>query len=456
MLQCYATRQTKNTISIKLINQTDYPAWLSKQTSTVKQWIGSNQFKGDSGTTLVIPDNTGKIHFVLCCVADNKNLWSVGSLPTLLPEGTYNFDVSDTDYQRYGIAWGLGSYQFDRYKKPTRKPAQLFLPNSISPDYINNIVESIYLVRDLINTPTDDLGPSELAKAASQLCKDFNAKFQQIVGNHLLTENYPAIYTVGRASDDAPRLLDIRWGKKKHPKVTLVGKGVCFDSGGLDIKPSSAMLLMKKDMAGAAHVLGLGRMIMAAELPIQLRILIPAVENVISGNAYRPGDIIKMRKGLTVEVLNTDAEGRLVLADALTEAASEKPDMIIDLSTLTGAARVALGTELPGFFTNQDSIAHDIIQHGHQEYDPVWRLPLFMDYMDQLKSSIADLNNSPLEPYGGAIMAALFLKQFVPDDIPWVHFDMMAWNLKPKPGRPQGGEAMALRALFSFLLNKYS
>jgi leucyl aminopeptidase len=245
--------------------------------------------------------------------------------------------------------------------------------------------------------------------------------------------------------------LDLRWGNKKHPRITLVGTGVCFDTGGLDIKPSSAMLLMKKDMAGAAHVLGLARMIMQARLPVCLRVLIPAVENSISGNAYRPGDVIKSRKGMTIEIGNTDAEGRVVLADALTEAVDEKPDLLIDITTLTGAARVALGTELPALFANQDEVADEILKHAKKQSDPIWRLPLFALYRDSLNSPIADINNNSTDAYGGAITAALFLKEFVPDEIPWLHFDMMAWNLKARPGRPQGGEAMALRALFSYL-----
>ena len=250
-------------------------------------------------------------------------------------------------------------------------------------------------------------------------------------------------------------MIDLRWGNKKHPKITLVGKGVCFDTGGLDIKPSSAMLLMKKDMAGGAHALGLARMIMQAKLPVCLRVLVPAVENAISGNAFRPGDVINSRKGLTVEIGNTDAEGRLVLADALTEAVSEKPELIIDLSTLTGAARIAVGTEISALFSNNDDVAHDVIKHATRQNDPIWRLPLFASYRDSLNSSIADINNAGSDSYAGAITAALFLKEFVTDNTPWLHFDMMAWNLKSRAGRPQGGEAMALRALFSYLSERF-
>ncbi|MHB1946768.1 MAG: leucyl aminopeptidase family protein [Gammaproteobacteria bacterium] len=455
MLSCFVTRHTKNTIPIKIISQTEYPNWLAKQTNFVKQWLSTNQFRGEPGNVSLIPDTTGKLQSVLFCDAELKNYWCIGNLPLTLPEGVYELDINTIDYQRLAITWGLGSYQFSRYKKPTRKPAQLFIPNDASPDYVNNIVESIYFVRDLINTPADDMGPSELADVVVDLGKTFKAKVKQIVGDELLKQNYPMIYAVGRACDDEPRLIDLRWGNKKNPQVTLVGKGVCFDTGGLDIKPSSAMLLMKKDMGGAAHVLGLARMIMQAELAINLRVLIPVVENSVSGNAYRPGDILQSRKGTTVEIGNTDAEGRLVLADALTEAVSEKPNLLIDISTLTGAARVALGTDLPALFANQDDIAHDAVRFGTLESDPMWRLPLYSPYRELLNSPFADINNVGMDSYGGAIIAGLFLKEFVPDEIPWMHFDLMAWNLKSRPGRPQGGEAMVLRALFSYLIERF-
>jgi leucyl aminopeptidase len=455
MLFCFSEQRTKNYIPIQIVNQSHYSNWLSKQDSVCHNWLSSTQFRGDAGSMSLLPDATGKLVKVLCCVSDSKNFWSAGALAILLPEGTYAFEGDDIDYSRLAIAWGLGAYQFSRYKKPTKRIAKLVLGKTHQPNHIQNIVESIYLVRDLINTPTDDMGPSELAAAVVELAKPFKARVTQIVGENLLKENYASIYTVGRASDDAPRLIDMRWGDVSHPKLTLVGKGVCFDTGGLDIKTSSGMLLMKKDMGGAAHVMGLARMIMQARLPVRLRVLIPAVENSVSGNAYRPGDIIKSRKGLTIEVGNTDAEGRLVLADALAEAVSEKPELIIDIATLTGAARVALGTDLPALFSNHDGVAADILKHSELEIDPVWRLPLFAGYREALHSPNADLNNNPPDGYGGAITAGLFLKEFVPDEIAWVHFDLMAWNLKTRPGRPQGGEAMALRTLFGYLSARF-
>ncbi|HSW69424.1 MAG TPA: leucyl aminopeptidase family protein [Gammaproteobacteria bacterium] len=457
MLNCFTTQHSKKVIPIVILTLEEFSSWLSKQNMFTKNWIRSVGFKAEAGITCLLPDLSGKLTQVLCGVSDIKNFWSVGNLSVTLPEGHYIFtsDLKNFVYTDFAMAWGLGAYQFSRYKKSSKKIAQLVLPKNFQPDLINNIVESIYYVRDLINTPTDDMGPSELAIAAKQLGKRYQAKFKEIAGNDLLKQNFHCIHTVGRASDDAPRLLDLRWGNKQHPKITLVGKGVCFDTGGLDLKPSSAMLLMKKDMAGAAHVLGLARMIMEAKLPINLRVLIPAVENAVAGNAYRPGDVIKSRKGLTVEIGNTDAEGRLVLADALTEAVSDQPDLLIDMSTLTGAARIAVGTDISAMFSNDDGLANHLVNCGIKESDPIWRLPLFDGYRDMLNSSVADINNCSPDAYAGAITAALFLKEFVPDEIPWAHFDIMAWNLRSRPGRPQGGEAMGLRALFNYLLERY-
>jgi leucyl aminopeptidase len=458
MLKCFisASLVKKNAVPIIFITKEKFPAWLKKQNTTVKNWLITTQFEGEAGQVRLVPDSSGQLAQVVCGVAPANDFWTAGSLPLSLPEGRYTFELTPQDYARFAIAWGLGAYQFARYKKSRRLAAQLILPTDIDQQHIHNMVESIYEVRTLINIPADNMGPTELAAAAAHLAKQYKAQFKQIIGEQLLKNNFAAIHAVGRASDDMPRLLDIRWGNKKHPKVTLVGKGVCFDTGGLDIKTASGMQLMKKDMGGAAHVLGLARMIMQAKLPVYLRVLIPAVENAVSGNAYRPGDIVKSHAGITIEIGNTDAEGRVVLADALSEAVSEKPDLLIDIATLTGAARVALGTELPAVFSNSDKVVEDVITHANQLLDPIWRLPLFTLYRDSLNSLSADINNNSSEAYGGAITAALFLKEFVPDDIPWLHFDLMAWNTKARPGRPQGGEAMALRALFSYLSARFA
>jgi len=457
MLICFVNPSAKKTaIPISCITKENFAAWLKEQNTFIKNWLTTTQFRGEPGQIRLIPNQAGQLAQVICIVSDLKDFWAAGALPLSLPEAHYIFELPQQDYLHFAIGWGLGAYQFTRYKKTIRLPARLVLPKGIDQQYIHNMVESVYLVRTLINIPTDDMGPSELAAATAHLAKQYKAKFKQIVGKQLLKNNFAAIYTVGRASDDAPRLLDLRWGNRKNPKITLVGKGVCFDTGGLDIKTAAGMQLMKKDMGGAAHVLGLARMIMQAKLPICLRVLIPAVENAVAGNAYRPGDIITTHKGITIEIGNTDAEGRVVLADALSEAISEKPDLLIDIATLTGAARVALGTELPAVFSNQDKIVKDVIVHADQVADPIWRLPLFKLYRDSLNSPIADINNNSTDAYGGAITAALFLKEFVPNEVPWLHFDLMGWNTKTRPGHPQGGEAMALRALFSYLMHTYA
>lgn len=452
MLSCFTAAKPSHAIPIHMINAKDYSVWEQQQTPLIQNWMRHTQFNPALGGVRLVPDSEGRLAFVLCCLVDNNDIWQAGSLPLTLPEGVYYFEqVKPVVYESYALGWGLGAYQFTKYKPGLRQAATLYIPDKACLEHVDNLTQSIYLVRDLINTPTEDLGPTELATATASLAKCYAADFKQIIGEALLDANYPLIHLVGRASDEMPRLLDFAWGKAHHPKVTLVGKGVCFDSGGLDIKPAVPMQLMKKDMGGAAHVLGLARMIMQANLPIRLRVIIPAVENVISGNAYRPGDVIKSRRGLTVEIGNTDAEGRLILADALTEAASENPKLLIDMSTLTGAARIALGPDLPVVFSNEKDMIKELLRLGEEENDPLWQLPLFSPYREYINSPIADLNNTSSEPYGGAITAALFLREFVPDTIPWFHFDIMAWNMKPRPGRPQGGEAMGLRALFRYM-----
>lgn len=451
MLTCFS--QEAKGIPIEFVTAADYPRWINQQSAIMTNWLKQNRFQAENGHSILIPDSQGCIDRLICCVNNKNDIFNLGNLPLTLPEGFYLLADEDA-IGAAALGWGLGAYQFTRYKTAARKPAQLYLPASVARE-IHALLESIYLVRNLINTPTDDMGPSEFAAEVELVTKPFAATVNQIIGDALKAKNYHAIYTVGRASDDPPRLIDFRWGDKDKPKVTLVGKGVCFDSGGLDLKPSQYMSLMKKDMAGAAHVLGLAHMIMAMNLPISLRVLMPCVENVISGNAYRPGDIIKSRKGLSIEVGNTDAEGRVILADALTEAVSEKPDLLIDLTTLTGAARVALGTDLPAIFSNNDKLMKEVVLQGEKTQDQLWPMPLFSLYREFNNSPIADINNCSSEPYAGAITAALFLQAFVPDEIPWLHIDMMAWNLRPRPGRPQGGEAMTLRALYAYLKERY-
>lgn len=439
---------------IIVFSTTDYPSWLEQQTPLLHNWLKANQFKGQG--TQYLPDEHGTIAQILWVSDKLNDFFAAGDFANQLPAGDYYFaNIDDTEtLVRLAFAWGVGAYRFDRYKSFEAPQAHLYLDNNAALREANHLVAATTLVRDLINTPAADMMPGHLATAASVIAGECGAKVTQIVGDELLQQNYPMIHAVGRASEHKPRLIDMRWGQDGQPKITLIGKGICFDSGGLDLKPSSGMRTMKKDMGGAAHVLGLAYLIMTAQLPVQLRVLIPAAENAVSGNSFRPGDVIKTRKGLTVEIDNTDAEGRLVLCDALAEAVSEKPDLMIDYATLTGAQRVALGTDLPGFFTNQSDLSAALMKAGEKVSDPVWPMPLFQAYKDELKSDVADLVNSASSSYGGAITAALYLEHFV-DGLPWVHFDMMAWNRKKSTGKPVGGEAMGVRVMFEYLRERF-
>lgn len=455
-MSCYVKESAKSIPIIPIVYK-EYENWIIPQHDRLKAWLQADIFKAEAGMRSLVKDEHGKLEKVLLGVESYDDYWAFAGLPRLLPEGIYHIEaeLNEGQLERAVLGWGMGTYQFTVYKKLPPINAKLVMPKECNAPLIENYLTSIFLIRDLINTPTDDFGPQQLAEAAQKLATDFQADFKQIVGEKLLTENFPAIYTVGKGSANAPRLIELTWGNKKHPAISLVGKGVCFDSGGLDIKPASGMLLMKKDMAGAAHVLGLARMIMAMELPVYLHVLIPAVENMVSGNAYHPGDVIKTRKGITVEVTNTDAEGRLILCDALYAAAQKNPEIIIDFATLTGAARIALGPELPALFSPQNQIAADLVQSGLNEQDPVWPLPLYKPYRRYLDSIIADMTNASLNHFAGCITAALFLNEFV-ENKNWVHLDIMAWNPEMKFGRIVGGEAQALRTVFGYLMKKYS
>lgn len=448
-------RKDAGTIPITPVTAKRLAAWIERQDRQVGSWVRGSDFAAKPGEFLLLPGEDGAPARVLLGTEDAPDIWSWGALPLALPEGRYRIDERlDPDRAtRAALGWGLGSYQFTRYRKPKRKPAAMVWPEAADRPAVERAVDATFLVRDLVNTPTEDMGPGELAEAAIHIARSHRAKCRVTIGDALLKRNYPTIHAVGRASSRAPRLIDLRWGVR-GPRVTLVGKGVCFDSGGLNLKPATGMELMKKDMGGAAHVLGLAQMIMQARLPVRLRVLVPAVENCVSGNAFRPLDVIRTRKGLTVEVGNTDAEGRLILCDALAEAASEKPDLIIDCATLTGAARVALGPELPAMFSNDDAIAEALLRHGLAEDDPLWRLPLHKSYRSMLDSKVADINNVSSGSFAGAITAALFLQEFVEPDIPWVHVDLYAWNPRARPGRPEGGEAMAMRALYALIAER--
>ncbi len=449
-------------VPLRVIVPKSMAAWSKSLEKSQRTWVKSSGFNAASGSTCLIPNETGTPVLAAAGI-DTGSIWEWASIAKSLPTGTYQLvpdtDGGDEDSTRLtnaALGWALAGYAFDSFKDShTAKLGQLVWPRGVDQAFVLACAHAVYLVRDLINTPANHMGPAELADSARVLAKTHKAKLKVTVGDRLLRANYPAIHAVGRASDSAPRLIDMTWGKASHPKVTLVGKGVCFDSGGLDIKSAAGMKMMKKDMGGAAQVLGLASMVMAMKLPVRLRVLIPAVENSISGNAMRPGDVLATRKGLTIEVGNTDAEGRVVLADALCEATSENPEMILDFATLTGAARVALGTELPALFCNDNNMAEGLLSHGERSNDPLWRMPLWQGYASQVVGKVADVNNAPDGGYGGAITAALFLERFVQRDKggvqKWAHIDLMAWNLSSRPGRPEGGEAMGIRAVYSYL-----
>lgn len=434
-------------------------AWLAIQPEAQAAWIDAAGFDAEAGSLLAVPGGDGRPAMMLVGLDAERPMWSWAGAAARLPKGTYRVATGGPEPVAPEVAalgWALGTYEFRRYKqKEGRGFATLQWPAGCDRGRVVRLAGATRLVRDLVNLPALDLGPAELAEAAAQTAAGGGADFREIVGDDLVAAGYPAIHAVGQGSPRAPRLIDITWGDAAAPKVTLVGKGVCFDTGGLDIKPPAAMKWMKKDMAGAAHVLGLAAAVMDAGLAVRLRVLIPAVENSVSGKALRPHDVIRTRKGLTAEIANTDAEGRLVLADALAEAASENPALIVDFATLTGAARVALGPDLPALFSNDDGLAEGLLREGQEVDDPLWRLPLFKPYRRHIDGNVADLSNAPDSPYAGAITAALFLAEFVEPHIPWAHLDIMAWNAEGRPGRPEGGEAMGLRAAYGLLAERF-
>jgi leucyl aminopeptidase len=451
------TGSAAGAIPITALDADGLARWLRGQPAATRGWVETNGFKAEPGATCLLPDARGRATRVLFGL-DRDDPWCWAQLAAKLPAGVYRIDgtLVRTQANWAALAWALAGYRFGRYKAADKKArARLVWPTGADRKQVEREAQAIAWVRDLVNTPAADMGPAELAEAATQLARKHKARLKVIVGGALLKANYPAVHAVGRASTRAPRLIDITWGNPRAPKVTLVGKGVCFDSGGLDLKTSAGMLNMKKDMGGAAHALGLASMIMDAGLKVRLRVLIPAVENAVSGNAMRPLDVLATRKGKTVEVGNTDAEGRLILCDGLAEADSEKPAMLFDFATLTGAARVALGPDLPALFANDDRLAAAIIDAGEEVADPVWRLPLWKPYRKWLDSKVADISSTGTAPFAGAVTAALFLADFVSPGTPWAHFDIFAWNASARPGRPEGGEAMAIRALFRLLEKRY-
>ncbi len=442
---------------IVLTDQAGLRRWLKDQGKIVQHWVKASGFKASAGSHRLVPTQTGGLQMVLAGRRDEGPLYQLAALAAVLPRGSYHLadEPDPAEAVQLYLGWGLGAYRFNHYKKQAAIGAKLVLPREISSD-VQNLLEAQNLVRDLVNTPTEDMGPDQLENVIGELAVEFGGSFRSISGKALLDENYPAIHAVGRASHRAPRLVHLNWGDPEHPRVALVGKGVCFDSGGLDIKSALGMSKMKKDMGGAAHVIALARLIMQHQLPVHLDLWVPAVENSISGNAYRPGDIIPTRKGLSVEIGNTDAEGRVVLCDALARACEDEPELLIDFATLTGAARVALGTDLPALFCNDPQIAQAIQDEGDCVEDPLWTMPLYAPYARLLDSQVADLNNISKGGYGGCITAALYLQKFVAAETAWVHIDTSGWNDRKRPGRPDGGEALGLRAVYGYLAANYS
>jgi len=445
---------SKNTIPIHSLDPAALDQWLKSAPEDQRGWVSASGFEAAPGTHLLVPGEDG-IACVLAGREADDRLWALAHLPAVLPEGDYRLeaDFTDEEQQRAAIGWGLGCYRFDRYKEMTAPKARLALPETAAEE-IRTLVEASGMVRDLVNTPAIDLGPSDLAEVARELAETYNAAFEKIDGERLEKE-FPAIHVVGQAASRPPCLIRMQWGDPADPPLALVGKGVIFDSGGLNIKPGAGMVLMKKDMGGAAHVLGLAKVIMALGLKVNLRVYIPAVENAIAGNAYRPSDIIRTRRGMTVEIGNTDAEGRVVLSDALTLASEEGAERIIDFATLTGAARIALGEDLPPIYGRDTDSARAIQDLSFETEDPLWHMPLFEPYRKLIQPAIADISNTGTSKMGGSLTAALFLDHFVDPGIDWYHLDIYAWNLGDRPGRPAGGECQGLHAVWRWLSERY-
>jgi leucyl aminopeptidase len=459
MHSTFETAPAAASIPITFATKASWPAIRAGLPAHAQAFAQANGFVAKPGACLTLPSAEGHIAQVVFGLEEEsskfRDPFRPGLLPGLLPAGVYRFANAPHETRLAALAFALGRYRFSRYRNADAADVRLVPPDNVDIADIGRIAEAVGLARDLINTPANDMGPEQLAQAAQQLAERFGAHFNCIVGDDLTRQNFPLIHAVGMASPRAPRLIDLTWGDPAHPKVTLVGKGVCFDSGGLDLKPSSGMLIMKKDMGGAANVLALALMVMDAKLKVRLRVLIPAVENAVAGNAFRPLDIFPSRKGLSVEIGNTDAEGRLVLADALALACEDKPELLIDLGTLTGAARVALGPDLPPFYTNDETLALELARCAKEENDPLWRLPLWPAYDAWLDSKVASLNNAPAGGFAGSIICALFLQRFVEDARSWLHVDIYGWTPTAKPARPEGGECQAARALYRLLGQRY-
>ena len=442
----------ENAIGLHVISK----AALAKAATDLRRRAIALGFDAAAGSLLPIVAANGDVTQYYVGASDtDADAFSLSAISSRLPAGSYVFKTPLAHPHLVALGWALELYRYDPLRTTEWRKARLVLPKGVDRDALLEETEATFAVRDMINAPANLFGPAELEAEARLLAQSHKAKIK-IISGPKLAKDFPLIHVVGAASPRKPRLIDFTWGNAKHPKVTLVGKGVCFDTGGLDIKPSSGMLIMKKDMGGAANVLGLAHLLMAAKLPVRLRVLIPAVENSIAGEAFRPGDVFKTRKGFTVEIGNTDAEGRLVLCEALALADEEKPDLLIDMATLTGAARVALGPDLPPFYTDDDELASRLAHHAQAQNDPLWRLPLWRPYNAMIETPLADLNNAGQGGFAGSITAALFLRRFVEQAKSYVHFDIFGWTPTAKPGRPKGGEAQAMRALFATIVERFT
>lgn len=458
MMRCFYTGEDPSSIPINILFRPDFEKWEKRQTEFVRNWLQTACFKAEPNHPLCIPDTTGNLHSVLVIAEQENMIWALGKCPQCLPSGRYHIvdSGSTSNKDPYLLGWGMGAYKFARYKNDRLNACKLSIDCAQDKLQVEALLDAVISVRDLINTPASDMTPQHLYEYIQSTMKGLDIELTDCTGATLLEENYPLVHAVGRASTHPPRFIEWSWGNESHPKVVLIGKGVTFDSGGLDIKNAQGMRLMKKDMGGAAHVTGIAKAVMKLGLPVRMQVMIPAVENAISGNAYRPGDVLTSRSGKTVEIEDTDAEGRLILCDAVSKAVENCPDIIIDFATLTGAARVALGTEVPVFFTNDPAVAKNLTLAASSVNDPVWQLPLHKPYRHLLDSKIADISNCSNSGFGGAITAALFLNEFIPDTVRWLHFDIMAWNTRDRAGRPKGGEAVGLRAVVKFLQQQYT
>ncbi len=447
------SNEAPRALPLHVLDRAQFPAWLENQPEGIRQWLQGQGFTGGAHTVALLPGNDG-IAGAVIGVGDRADAYSYAHAPHALPEGSIwqlASALPEAEQAILQLGWGLGSYRFDRYRKRNRQPAQLL---ATPQGEVAELIRASLRVRDWVNTPSEDMGPQQLEDAAQALAHAHGAHLEVIAGDDLLARNFPAIHAVGRASHRAPRLIVLRWGKDSDPALAVVGKGVCFDTGGLDLKPADGMRNMKKDMGGAAHALALAGLVMAQNLPVRLTLLVPAVENAIGPEAFRPGEVIATRKGLSIEIDNTDAEGRVILCDALTFAGEEQPDLVLDFATLTGAARIALGPDLPALFSNDDTVANQWLQAGDATRDPVWRMPLWRPYLRYLSSGIADLANAGSR-MAGSVTAALYLERFLEEGQRWAHLDVYAWNDGERPGRPAGGEALALRSAWAMLKARY-